>query len=63
MISHKDARRMINKWRAEADAFGVTFQSQHGYGADYEDLGREWALNKAADELEELIKEESDASE
>lgn len=63
MISYKDARRMIDKWRSEADEFGVIFQSQHGYGTDYEDWGREWALNKAANELEELMKGQSDASE
>lgn len=46
---------LITKWRCEATEFGDRFRSQVGYNIDAEDSGREWALERVADELEAAL--------
>ena len=50
---------LIAKWRCEASEFGDRYRSQVGYNIDAEDSGREWALNKVADELQSIIEPKS----
>lgn len=52
---------LITKWRCEASEFGDRFRSQVGYNIDTEDSGREWALDRVADELEAVLVEHKDS--
>lgn len=53
---------LIAKWRCEASEFGALYRGQVGYNIDTEDLGREWSLDKVADELEAVLAECKDSS-
>lgn len=48
-------RQLVEKWRGEAEFYGDRYRRQVGNEVDHEDSGREWALERAVEELDALL--------